>query len=457
MAYSLLALSGIVAVLMVYLNTREHAGIGIKDYFIVFFMIMYGPQICFVPGFDETISPLISPEIHQQYLVGMAIAYYSVAFGWLGAHVLGSQTSPATLGGAGGHIGGVPTPFVAAPYLAIAWVVVVAAVEGFSFEKLTTIASYASGTGDLAYVEIRNELFDDRAVDALSRLTRYNITAFLFCMSIGAYVITRRRLALTVVACLLLFLVCAIEIKKFIWVYYLLLATLTTYHVLTELRGKSPLSARALVLAAIGMIVLLGFILVSLYFFQYRSQAEEGDFELFDALYVSVYRIFLVYQDVLLLYFFVYPSSLPHLDGSGIQLLMTILGGEFRDATVEVPVIALNARQTSFPAGFVASGYADFGLPGIAASGIFVGGLVVFLSRVVRRISDPVTRGVFTAMVGLSVNQFTATPLHTALLSGGILSGPIIIWLYLFLQPRQQPEHVWQDGRGPQVDATRLG
>lgn len=211
---------------------------------------------------------------------------------------------------------------------------------------------------------------------------------------------------------------------------------MTTYHVLTEIRGKAPLSKRAIVLVGLTAIVLLGILVISLYLFQYRSQAEEGEFNLFDAMYVTVYRIFLVYEDVLLLYFFVYPDVLPHLDGSGIQLLMTFLGGEFREATVEVPVIALNARTTSFPAGFIASGYADFGLVGIAVSGGLVGMLVVGLSESVRRINEPIARGVYTAMVGLSMHHIPATPLHTALLSGGVVSAPILIWLFAYFRPR---------------------
>ena len=232
--------------------------------------------------------------------------------------------------------------------------------------------------------------------------------------------------------CLLLFGICASQLSKFPFVYYAVLF----FYVFALVRQRNVLqflSVRFTLMAVAAGILSLG-LLYLLYRLQYgenlAARAMSGE-TIFTLLW---YRPFFAVNDALHLWFEVFPERHSYVGLSGIGLLAALgISGGVADPTTLVPVIVMGDRLTTLQTGFMGSGYAAFGLAGLILYSLVTGILVWMMSELPFRFTNAAVRAAGLAVLGLNMYFLTTRQLHTALLSGGLLSTTLLFVTALLL------------------------
>jgi hypothetical protein len=139
------------------------------------------------------------------------------------------------------------------------------------------------------------------------------------------------------------------------------------------------------------------------------------------------YRFFEINNEVIYQTFYVYPHYLPHTWGMNIGLLHNLFGqGELVSAHTQVANF-FGAEGATFDAFFVADAWVDFSYPGVLAMAVLVGYVVkTFDSYAMSRGKTPLALALLgSGMYGLF--QLQVTSAFTALLTGGLVSIPLLV------------------------------
>jgi len=151
-----------------------------------------------------------------------------------------------------------------------------------------------------------------------------------------------------------------------------------------------------------------------------------------DAVQATVDRVFVVPQQVVDWFLYVYPRMIDFNHGLGIGLVAKIFGT--RDYVN--PPFAVCGIITGDPRGS-ANGvwstefWAMFGYPGVIIGSAAVGALMVLLDRwCLERPRTATAAALYAYLIGATLTV-PSMSIFTALLSGGLGSAPIFIWFFL--------------------------
>ncbi len=404
-----------------YLFVRNRSSFSVVDYFMAFFVLQFGPQAIVQSSLQTFLGQAEKSVLSSYYLV-LGLAYFGLAVGFVFGGMVFRYGSRS-----------VGTPVVVWPsvrlhsllLVAVAFYVAIFASLG-GLQRIGVWFDYVSLDSMFSYTEIRRELVVGSKVYTLSAFARYTITAILFALVVGFYVGTKRFGVYTILACVALFFVCALQLNKLVYVYYLLLMAVTVHHVKVEVRGGEDVKrifAKAAGLGTLLVVAVSG--LIYMQYFEYYESATSESWAGHAAKLIT-YRVFFIGHDALALFCEFYPSVMPHTQFNNVQLLTRLFGLEFTDPTVDIPWHFFGTTLTSIQSGFMASSYASFGFGGVLVNGFLVGLLVTYLTRMVRTFSSPIVRGCAAALFGVNVYFLTSSQFHTALLSGGVLLIPLV-------------------------------
>jgi hypothetical protein len=167
------------------------------------------------------------------------------------------------------------------------------------------------------------------------------------------------------------------------------------------------------------------------------------------ALYWGVYRVVGEPLRTLQLYFEVYPTYHPHLQGLSSRTFAALVGApDYRSAGEYIPNAFLGVDNTTFPALFIGDAWADFGYLGVVIYSVFIGFLlqaynVWYFSRPVRYLEDTA----LLLTIAIATEHLLASAVFSGLLTFG-LGTSLVLYLavrgvrlapmsFLALRPRR--------------------
>jgi hypothetical protein len=415
------ALICFVVMLIIYLKARS-TYIGPLDFFVFFFVIQYGPQTIILPdlqNWDPVLWGLNPDWVHEEYYWMMAVSYLSVGAGFSLGGVLSKKFLPGSSAQVRYRSSNWFYPFCFF-YISLFFFVD----AGFLVQKLIGVTDYFRGSSELTYRELRYESLSIFAAESLVSQTRYTLTAVMFGLLVCKAWNGLAQGFLATATAILMFTVCVLSFSKLAYLYYIAIILIIVKEK-TSGWAWGAIRFRMLFFSAFWAFVLLS----GLLYLQYREAIHSPQDALAVVGTLLLYRPFFATADSLSLYVYTYPDYLPYTGFGGIGKLADLLGLEYREAALEVPLITLQSIQTSFPAGFIGSGYSAAGIAGVSVSGLITGYLVRLLSNMAPLFRSLDFRAVFLAVTGLSTFFLSAIPLHTALLSGGVVIGPFFLYL----------------------------
>ena len=404
-----------------YLVVRRRLGYAI-DGFMLFFSIQYGPHGLWITPLHR-VADLVSPANTERFLIGMIIAYLTLAVGMLvfstlRLDFLATRRFPVQ-----------PDSNAALILISIIYVMPFIALQGPSLPVTSEYIRAFLGTSAFEYDELRREVFSGTPYVRLASLTRQTTTALLISFIVRRCFQSRMSFAILAPFVVLIFPLCAMQMNKFPFVYFFMLIVLT-YLGVSRSQGRSGLSLKQMAVLGAGALAAV-VILVALYQFQYGRSTSEVQEVLF-------YRIFFCSCDVLRLWYDVFPEKMEHLYLQGIPITAKLTGQPYVNPTVVVPESLVTARQTSFQVGFIGSGYAGYGLFGIAIYSFIASGIVMLAASLQRAFRDDPGASAFLVILTINMFFLTTRELHTAMLSGGTLSLILVfLAIHVVFQPRK--------------------
>ena len=427
--FLILQITTVVAFIMlvfVHKNLRPHKEVSVVDYFMFFFSITFGPHLILLPYLSEwgpSMWRYSSNAGHVTLYLILIITYCGLCIGM----VVGRTIFPVPRISFSSR--GKTRQKV---YYSLFYLVTVLYLVGFILsdpatliEKITTYVSYTLSQADFSYSHIRRELFADTRLFKIEAATRYTISASFFACVVGIAAYERDNYIKAAPLCAALFLLCAISFNKLTLVYYLLLIMMVSFHVNRAL-NKWSLNNIKIPTSVLRILFLAVWAFSMMVYFQYKDSLYELTNVFKRILALTVYRPFFAAGDILALYADVYPERLPYTYFSNIGLFSKIFGFDLRIPDIEVRNAIIGEYPTTFPAGFIGSSYASFGYAGVFVISILVGIIVQYLLFFSYRMRNHCLKAAFNAASGMSTFFLSAISFHTAILSGGVLSTPII-------------------------------
>lgn len=176
-----------------------------------------------------------------------------------------------------------------------------------------------------------------------------------------------------------------------------------------------------------------GLVIASLVFYPIIRVAvpETQGWDAFGFLY---YRIFDNSNEAVLEFFATFPDRMPHTWGGNIRPVAFLLGKDYTPSYFEVLRLWHGAGGSSVTGMFIADAWVDFSYFGVILFSAIAGAVcraidIIFLSRGKTAVSLAVLGSTF-----IGVYNLTISALPTALLSGGLVIGPVIAVAILKLQ-----------------------
>ncbi|MGY4622996.1 hypothetical protein [Bradyrhizobium sp. USDA 4486] len=176
-----------------------------------------------------------------------------------------------------------------------------------------------------------------------------------------------------------------------------------------------------------------GLLIASLVFYPVIRVAvpETQGWDAFGFLY---YRIFDTSNEAVLEFFATFPDRMPHTWGGNIRLVAFLLGKEYTPSYFEVLRHWHGAGGSSVTGMFIADAWVDFSYFGVILFSSLAGAIcrvidIVFLTRGKTAVSLAVLGSTFIGVYNLTISALPA-----ALLSGGLVTGPVIALVILKLQ-----------------------
>jgi hypothetical protein len=298
----------------------------------------------------------------------------------------------------------------------VGYIVFFAAIQGRGLVITQEYIRGFSGSSFFKYEELRREIYVDTLYVRISSLTRQTTTAVLFAWLMSVLFPLRSMSFLIIGAAGGVFLICAMQMNKFPFVYFTVL-TAICYSGWNSGSLRSSQGSRLGLIAGAG-VVGVGLLYV-LYRLQYRAASSITDEQLNTVL---VYRIFFCASDTLRCWFDLFPFGHEYLGSSGISVLAEALDVPYNNPTRMIPAVYAPGKETTAQSGFIGSGYAIAGYWGVCLSAFAVGVFVFTISRMQVRDRGNSLVSPFWNVLILNMLFFTTRELHTALLSGGTLS-----------------------------------
>ncbi|MCI5122990.1 MAG: hypothetical protein D3925_00565 [Candidatus Electrothrix sp. AR5] len=434
------ALVGFVILIATYKRVREKGKISIIDYFMFFFLLQFGPHAWF-PHYLKWHVDKVDINSLNMCNYGIALSYLCLSFSFvIGEKIIKiNNTGYSDL-----PIKRFPRIIAITVVYIFAFIIASTRTNNSLFSMTYTYLAYLKGTSFFDYTEIRRLLYSDKNIlTTMLNGTRYSLTPVLFSLIIGiSFTFYRsKKIILSFLVFLFslpLFVLLALQLNKLVYIYYFLLIILTVFHNKIDKVDLTHLKVDVnLIVGVVKTGLVLSALLFLLVFMQYRN-LHDGFRMISYAASLIVYRIFISGGDELALWFDAYPDLFPFTGINNISKLATLLGTQVQDPTVDIPRLYLGDVLTTLQTGFIGSGYASFGYPGIVICSLIVGIVLMTLTKLTSRFNSPVLRASFVATMGLSTYFLTSSQLHTCLLSsGGLIVTPFFfVGLHFILRFR---------------------
>lgn len=430
MLLQVIALAAAVLLVVTYLKVRVPQ-LTVLDSFMFCFLVQYGPQALFPNPFN-VFAPEVGERVEAQFLIGMTLAYAALACGFLVAAAMSRPPDSVTA-----EPGPRPTNAVLPLVVAAVYVAFFALVQGDGLHITREYLAGFFGRSSFTYTEIRREVFGESLYVRLASVPRFTITALLFAWLLLLVRPLRPASPVLALAAVAVFVVCGMQMNKFPFVYFLVLAGLVL-----AVGGGFRLDRRQARVALAGALVVALPVMYGLYQVQYRDAATLDGQRLFELL---IYRVFFCASDTLRLWFDYFPQQEGFLGLRGMGSLATLLGVPEVNATEIIPESYVRHINTTMQTGFIGSGFAMGGLLGVVAYAGFVGLFVGLLSRLQWADRKRLDLAPFWCVLLLNMFFFTTRELHTAMLSGGTVSVLVLLLVWRSWSPgsrRVEPQGV---------------
>jgi hypothetical protein len=281
----------------------------------------------------------------------------------------------------------------------------------FSTGKISGLSSYFSQASE----EVRSELRRTQVPGGYL----YGLLLMSFGPFLSAIVllraVARRSPLLTIAAtalCCAVFLGRFAALTKSLWVIYLVQLVLTFY------------AARSLQLPLVKALTTVLLMLTALFVGSWLAFPEAPAQEIFTYL---LYRMVQITNEGIYQTLYVYPDFVPFSEGLNIGLLASIAGYDVPAQAYTTVANFFGAFGATFNTMFMSGAWVDFGWMGVAVVSFVVGASVRFYDYLTLSLGKS---ALGCAMVGFAVipaDQLMATSAQTALLSGGLLSVPLLV------------------------------
>lgn len=403
----------------------KNSGFTPQDFFIVFFLIQYGPHAAF-PGEMLRLGEPRTIEDDTKYINLLSSAYVSIGFFlYIGNYLY------AYLFGGVSFFPGKNDIFISMQnkkkitIAAILYIFVFLAIQGPSLSVTKEYVLYLAGGSSYSYVQIRREIFSDNFYTSTANTLRHNITAVIFSLLLMGFIATRKISYAFLAAGVFVF--AAAQLNKFPTVYFLLLSSLIYYSYKNN--GKIYIGGASAVIKVFCLIFVVYYILSALYSIQYSGEISSGivSEEALDK--VLPYRLFFASNDGLRLWMMYFPNVSEFVGMSNIKAYAEFFEIDYFNPTKKVPEYFLGTDLTTIQVGFMGAGYASFGTYGVIFYAAIVSVLASFVSSFGIAIQDKNLRSIWISLVGLNMIFVGTRELHTALISGGVISAPIFLFL----------------------------
>ncbi|KGQ20243.1 hypothetical protein LF41_779 [Lysobacter dokdonensis DS-58] len=226
-----------------------------------------------------------------------------------------------------------------------------------------------------------------------------------------------------------LLLVVSIQLNKF---YYLYFAAFFCALWFVIRRGRMPRvnlssTARSAPLLLALTVVFAGAVFF-LYRFQYQAGLNEGLVDVVQLRETLIYRVFFASSDALRLWIDYFHFGNGPVGVSAVSKLCEIWSDQCVNSNTLIPEMYVGKQLTTMQVGFLGTAIATVGLAGVPIASIVVV-LIIAINGAVQRTYATTVLSLSLA-IHLFLNAFflTTREMHTAMLSGGALSLPLLYW-----------------------------
>ncbi|RRN53990.1 hypothetical protein EIM48_14450 [Pseudoxanthomonas sp. SGNA-20] len=406
---------------MAYQYVRPKKVLSVMDMFFFMFSLQFGPHSIFLHPYLEDRG--FASSVYPQYATGLTLAFCGLATGLFAAGALAKTRSVQLYPFRGADLT-LKRSFVILG-VAAAYLVLFVAYQGFDLSRTLNYLNFFRGNSLYTYTELRRELYEGDAGLSLAAVTRQTSSAIIFSALVYSGIKFRTWRLVFFGMAALLFIICCLQMNKFPFLYYTLLASLVVFAHRAYRTGVFINKSIAFKVAITGG-SLVG-LLTALYWIQYRNEIEAGIVTSDRILFRIISRPFAGNHGSLYYWFDVFPQKHDFVGLANVPAVARIFGMEPFAPTIAVPSYYLDAN-TTFQAGYIGGAYASFGYAGIWVYSLFVGGWVSLLTAYEGKIDVLWQRIAFFSVVGLNMYFLSSRELHTAMQSGGFVLAPLMIF-----------------------------
>lgn len=285
--------------------------------------------------------------------------------------------------------------------------------------RLSGLLNFFAQVSEAARVELRRTQTSGGYFYGLLLLS---VGPFLSAVVLLRALVTKKALVITaaVTLCLVVFLARFATFTKSLWAIYLVQIILTLY------------VTRALTLPLTRMLVGAVLVVGMLFFGSWLIFPEASAGEILNFL---VYRMVQITNEGIYQTLYVFPDYVPFSKGLNIGMLAAIAGYDVPAQAHFIVAEYFGAFGATFNTMFMSGAWVDFGWLGVAIVSFIVGVVVRFYDHFALSLGKT---SLGCALLGFSVvptDVLMATSAQTAMLSGGLLSIPVLV---LFARPLLQ-------------------
>lgn len=396
--------------------------------FFLLFSIQYGPHTFFLHDKLRLSASLNLSKIEIIYNILMVALYLTLAIllffsrkKYLSGNDTSSQTNTILSTNANQHF-----------IVGLALLLIVVSIWLQKGTEITvTHIRYLLGSYSFSYKEIRRILFVNTSWYTFSAFVRYSISPVIFVYLLH-FAIQSKILKKTfyIIILVLYMSFSSIHLSKHFFIYYSLLL-LSSF-----LMKKPPASIittkniRKYIIALPFVIILFLTFVYGLYLLQYRTSVSDGMMVSADLIDTLLFRFFFASSDALRIwidYFVVHGEPVGF---SIIGKVCHYLSDQCINPNDLLPRIYLARTNTTLQAGFLGTALGFSGLYWVLIFIIIVYFLFIVHGYVLYRLKNNEMINSFSLISFLSAYGLSSSELHTALLSGGIVSSILLIYFF---------------------------
>lgn len=394
-------------------------------FLMLFFLIAYGPHTCFRYLLEE--SRYLPERAHDTYLAMVTIANFGLALGFsVGSVLLTRAERKIMMDRVLARAKPLSRMQKLAPLAAISLAISasILSLDAPYFPRTTEHIRFFFMESEFSYTEIRRIMFSEAAITAAQNYVRNGIGPFLISLLAIKVIFNSKfgmeRVFLSGVA-LVVFTATILALNKLPILYTVVCASGAAY---LYKKGAVVGVVRRLPLVIGGLLVMLGFLEV-LYRIQYSDAIQSGKVSVDQLRELLLYRPFVGQADMLRFWAEQWPYRQEHIGFRNFRPIAVLFGLDYYLPTQELPQVYLRGSLTSWQTGFMGSGYASWGLPGVFLYGSLCSLLAVIVTKVVTNLKHRDLAAAAMAVCSLTMFFLTSTELSIALLSGGTILTPL--------------------------------